>query len=230
MKSTSSPTFLVALLALLAGCWIATAHAATTPRDPFNGRQSYSGSAMKCLIANDFYAVHFTAIQPGIQKGEKTAFEKYCQQVPATGKLYLTIDMLDRDVRTTPIALRVVEESLTDDGKVTETKRTLSETPGKIYKNGSADIAVDVTTAGHYALIVTVGDQVITEDDRLRIPFSVGLPAPTSYTSMTGKLTGALAFLFYAVVGVIGYRVYRVYRPKRDAIALDGRESEASAG
>ena len=199
----------------LAMTWIMTADAANAPRDPFNGRQAYSGSNMNCLIANDFYAVHFTALQTGMQKGEKTPFEKYCQEVPATGKTYLTVDLLDRDVRNTPISLRVIEEAIFDNGRAPETLATVAETPAKIYKNGSADIPVDITKPGHYALIVTVGDDAITEDDRLRVPFSVGLPAPTNYTNLYGKFSGGLAFLFYFVVGVIGYRVYRIYRPKQ---------------
>ncbi|NJD05741.1 MAG: hypothetical protein FIA97_04490 [Methylococcaceae bacterium] len=199
------------LLGLLCG----NAGAATNQRDPFNGRQTYSGSAMNCLIANDFYAVHFTALQEGRKAGEKTDFEKYCQEIPSTGRIYLSVDLLDRDVRSTPIALRVVEESVFEDGRPSETKSTLAETSPKIYKNGTADTQVAVSQPGHYALIVTVGDGPITEDDQLRIPFSVALPPATNYSKLAGKLTGGLALAFYLVMAAIGYRVYRIYRPKK---------------
>jgi hypothetical protein len=230
MNQNFTKTLVATVLCMVCSISAMAVNAATAPRDPLNGRQSYSGSNMSCLIANDFYAVHFTALQTGKQKGEKTPFEKYCQEIPATGKTYLTVDLLDRDVRTTPIALRVVEETLFDDGRVPEIKRTLSETVPKIYKNGSADIQVEIPQSGHYALIVTVGEDAITEDDRLRIPFSVGLPAPTNYSSLYGKLSGALAFLFYGVIGVIGYRVYRIYRPKQPGMIGDKAGAGANLG
>jgi hypothetical protein len=200
----------IAVLGLLCGDTLAASQ-----RDPFNGRQTYSGSAMSCLIANDFYAVHFTALQEGRKAGEKTDFAKYCQEIPATGRVYLSVDLLDRDVRSTPIALRVVEESVFDDGRTPEIKTTLNETSPKIYKNGTADTQVAISQPGHYALLVTIGDGPVTEDDQLRIPFSVALPPPTNYGKLAGKLTGGLAFTFYLVMAIIGYRVYRLYRPKK---------------
>jgi hypothetical protein len=181
---------------------------------------------MSCLIANDFYAVHFSAMQEGRKPGESSDFVKYCQEIPATGRIFLSVDLLDRDVRTTPISLRVVEEAISDEGRPPEVKAELAETPAKIYKNGTADTQVMIDRPGHYALIVTVGDGPLTEDDRLRIPFSVALPPPTSYGQLAGKLTGGLALAFYLVMGVIGYRVYRHYRPKKlaeDALGVGAK-------
>lgn len=212
MSQTSCFSAALSAALVLAG----TADAAA-PRDPFNGRQSYSGSSMTCLVANDFYAVHFSALQEGRQGDERTDFQKYCQEVPKIGKVFLTIDLLDRDTRTTPIALTVVEEEISMDGKPPEVKSTLSETPAKIYKNGTADTHVDITHPGHYALIATIGDGPIMEDDRLRVPFSVGLAPPPNYAKYVGKTTGAVVALFFGVMGVIGYRTWRNYRPKRDA-------------
>jgi hypothetical protein len=196
-------------------------------RNPLNGRQSYSGSTMSCLIANDFYAVHFTALQQGRQKGENTDFSKYCQEIPTLGKTFLTVDLLDRDVRTTPVALRVIEETISDDGRPPQEKSTLAEVPSRVYKSGSADTHVDITQPGHYALIVTVGEEgAITEDDRLRIPFSVALAAPTDVSKLYGRFASAISVLFFSVMGLIGFRTYRAYRPKKlrtEAEALEGR-------
>lgn len=201
------------LAILLAG----PALAANAPREPLNGRQSYSGSNMSCLIANDFYVVHFTALQPGMAKNESTPFVKYCQEVPTIGKTYLTIDLLDRDVRTTPISLRVVEEEFGVDGAPTREIATLAEVPGKIYKNGTADTHVDITKPGHYALIATIGEDGVTEDDRLRIPFSVGLPSPSKATDWMGKLTAFLTIAFFGTMGLIGFRTWRSYRRPKAA-------------
>jgi hypothetical protein len=219
MSETSR--FSAALAAVL--LWAGTADAAA-PRDPFNGRQSYSGSSMTCLVANDFYAVHFSALQEDRKAGERTDFEKYCQDVPKIGKVYLSIDLLDRDTRTTPIALTVVEEEISPDGKPPEVKSTLAETPAKIYKNGTADTHVDITHPGHYALIATIGDGPIMDDDRLRIPFSVGLPPPTHYSQYTGRITGGIVALFFVVMAAIGLRTWLSYRPKH------GQITDAKAG
>lgn len=201
--------------ALAAGLLLAGTADAAAPRAPLNGRQSYSGSNMTCLVANDFYAVHFSAIQEGRHEKELTDFEKYCQEVPKVGKVYLSIDLLDRDTRNTPIALSVVEEEISQDGRPPEVKSLLAETPARIYKTGTADLPVEISHPGHYALIATLGDGPIMEDDRLRIPFSVALPPPPHYGQHMGKLTGAVVALFFGVMGVIGYRTWRAYRPKR---------------
>lgn len=216
------------IYALLAAMVAAGGADAAQPRDPLNGRQSYSGSNMNCLIANDFYAVHFSALQEGRQAGERTDFVKYCQEVPAIGKVYLSIDLLDRDTRTTPIALAVVEEEIRQDGQAPEARSTLAETPARIYKNGTADTHVDITRPGHYALIATIGDGPIMDDDRLRIPFSVGLPPPSTVGQHLGAITGTFVALFFGAMGIIGYRTWRGYRPRRPA--LEPAPSQAKAG
>jgi hypothetical protein len=205
-----SPVFRAAFAALAVLASVSEAGAAQR-----SGRQAYSGANMGCLVGNDFYAVHFTAIQEGHQQGERTDFAKYCQEVPAVGKTYLSIDLLDRDVRKTPIALKVVEEEFSeDDGRPPKVLRTLNESPAKIYGNGVADIPADITQPGHYALIATIGEQAVSEDDRLRIPFTVAIEgaAPVNWL---GKITGAIALMFFGVMAFIGFRTYRAYRPKR---------------
>jgi len=204
-----------------------SAFAANTPREPFNGRQSYSGSNMSCLIANDFYAVHFMAMQEGRQSGESTQFVKYCQQIPATGKTYLSLDLLDRDVRNTPIALRVVEEEVTADGRLPREKSTLAEVPAKIYRSRTADTHVEITQPGHYALIATIDAEAISEDNHLRIPFSVGLPPPPDYGRLFGRFTAFLVIAFFAVMGVIGYRTHLAYLPKRARVDVNEAEPES---
>jgi hypothetical protein len=199
--------FLAAALAL---GWASDAAAAQR-----GARAAYSGSNMECLVGNDFYAVHFTAIQPGRQKDERTDFAKYCQEVPTVGKTYLSIDLLDRDVRKTPVALKVVEEEFNeDDGRPAKELRTVTELPAKIYNNGVADIAADITQPGHYALIATIGEGALSEDDHLRIPFTVGLEGAAK-VNWLGRFTGFLVTAFFGTFAVIAYRTYRAYRPKR---------------
>ncbi len=186
---------------------------------------------MDCLVGNDFYAVHFTAIQEGRQAGEKSDFTKYCQEVPTVGKTYLSVDLLDRDVRKTPIALKVVEEEFSEDGgRPPKEIRTLNESPAKIYSNGVADIPANITQPGHYALIATVGGEAISEDDRLRIPFTVGLEG-VAKVDWLGRITGFIVLAFFGTMAVIGYRTYRAYRPKSKAAeGIQAVEAKVEAG
>lgn len=183
-----------------------------------NGRAAYSGSSMDCLVGNDFYAVHFTALQEGAQKGENTPFVKYCQEVPAVGKTYLSIDLLDRDTRKTPIALKVVEEEFNeDDGRPPKEIRTVAEVPAKLYGNGVADIPANITQPGHYALVATIGEEALSEDDHLRIPFTVGIQGAAK-VNWLGRFTGFVVLAFFGTLTVIGFRTYRAYRPKQKEV------------
>jgi len=210
---------------------LAMAHMPEAAAAARNGKDGYSGSNMGCLVGNDFYAVHFTAIQEGVQKGETTAFAKYCQEVPAVGKTYLSIDLLDRDVRKIPIALKVVEEEFNeDDGRPPKVIRTLNEAPAKIYGNGVADIPASITQPGHYALIATVGGEAVSEDDRLRIPFTVAIEGGAA-VNWLGRITGAIVLMFFGVMLFIGIRTYRAYRPKREpGLEIPAAQAKAEAG
>jgi hypothetical protein len=213
-KQQQRSAFWTAFMALLA---LAIGQGAQATGEARNARQAYSSSNMACLVGNDFYAVNFTAIQEGRQKGERTDFTKYCQDIPDIGKTYLSIDLLDRDVRKTPISLRVVKEEFSEEGgRPPQELGTLAETAAKIYPNGTADIAADIKQPGHYALIATIGNEAISEDDRLRIPFTVAVEGAAKVNWM-GRITGFIVLTFFGVMGFIGLRTYRAYRPKRRA-------------
>lgn len=194
--------------ALLLGASLTAGQAfgAGAPRDTGNGRQMYQGASMNCLVANDFYAVHFTAMQEGRYENERHEFTKYCQEIPGTGKTYLSIDLLDRDVRNTPVALRVIEEDLGEGGQLPKEKNTLAEVPAKIYKNGTVETYANITQPGHYALIAVIGDESLTEDDRLRIPFSVGVPSPAQPNRWPGALAALTGALVLATLCYVAYR------------------------
>lgn len=174
-----------------------------------DGRTNYSGASMKCLIANDFYAVHFTAMQVGRQSGEISDYMKYCQEVPITGLTFLTLDMLDRDARKLPVAIKVVQEELDANGKP-QNQKVLVEVPAQVYKSGTADTKFEFTQPGHYAVIAEFGepDGMVTEDDRLRIPFTVAIGGV--------KSVSWLKYLFWicitGVVGAVGYFGWTFYK------------------
>ncbi len=135
---------------------------------------------LDCIIANDFYAVHFSAyIQP--VKGEqnpdiKSAFVPYCQKIPHPGKMFFTADLFDRDVRTTPIRIRLAEVEKTGNKAPDDYReiRTIAEIPEKLYPKGAVEAQADIDKNGEYLLTLLIGDAV-AEDDKFRIPLEVGV-------------------------------------------------------
>ncbi|QWF70729.1 hypothetical protein KEF85_15620 [Methylomonas paludis] len=135
---------------------------------------------LDCIIANDFYAVHFSAyVQPvpGEHNADpKAAFVPYCQKIPRPGKMFFTADLIDRDIRATPIGIKVIEVEKTglkapDDYKEI---RTVSEIPAKLYPRGAVEAQAEIDKKGDYLLYLLIGD-AIEEDDKFRIPLEVGV-------------------------------------------------------
>lgn len=163
---------------------------------------------LDCIIANDFYAVHFSSyIQP--VKGEpiadpKAAFVPYCQQIPRPGKMFFTADLIDRDIRTTPIGIRLVEVEKTGKPAPDDTKeiRTVAEIPSKLYPRGAVEAQAEIDKNGDYVLYLLIND-AIEEDDKFKIALEVGvdpnaLPLQTILlASAGGLLLLILVFLLY---------------------------------
>ncbi len=161
-------------------------------------------NSVGCLITNDFYAVHFsvyvkTAVAPKDVSDRAALLKPYCQELPTTGKAFFSADLIDRDIRKTPIGIRVVELELTgsDDTKPESFKevRTISEVPAKMYTKGVVEAQADIAKNGYYALFLLIGgEEAISDEDKLRIAFHVGgdpdaLPKKTLMLIIGGAVT-----------------------------------------
>lgn len=135
---------------------------------------------LDCIIANDFYAVHFSAyIQPSKDNktaDPKAAFVPYCQKIPRPGKMFFTADLIDRDIRTTPIGIRLVEVEKTGQKAPDDIReiRTVAEIPSKLYPRGAVEAQADIDKNGDYVLYLLIGDAV-EEDDKFRVALEVGV-------------------------------------------------------
>jgi hypothetical protein len=137
-----------------------------------------------CLITNDFYAVHFsvyvkTTTVPKDASDREALLKPYCQELPVTGKAFFAADLIDRDIRQTPIGIRVVELELTgsDDSKPENFKevRTITEVPARLYTKGVVEAQADIAKNGYYALFLLIGgEEAVSDEDKLRIAFHVG--------------------------------------------------------
>ncbi len=149
---------------------------------------------LDCIIANDFYAVHFSAyIQPN--KGEqnpdpKAAFVPYCQKIPRAGKMFFTADLIDRDIRATPIGIRLVEVEKTGNKAPDDFReiRTITEIPAKLYPRGAVEAQAEIDKNGDYLLYFLIGEAV-EEDDKFKVPLEVGVD-PNAMPLQTIALAG----------------------------------------
>jgi hypothetical protein len=145
-------------------------------------------NSVGCLIANDFYAVHFSAYlkptNPSKEKDRQALLTPYCQDLPDIGKAFFAADLIDRDIRQTPIHIRIAEIEKT--GKNSETfkeLRLLKEIEPKVYEKGVIEAQADLDKKGDYAITLFIGDDAISEEDKLKILLHVGdMPLKLSKT------------------------------------------------
>lgn len=159
---------------------------------------------LDCIIANDFYAVHFSAyIQPEQIEAtkDKAAFVPFCQQIPRAGKMFFTADLIDRDIRATPIGIRLVEVEKTGRPAPDDVReiRTIVEIPSKLYPRGAVEAQATIDKNGDYVLYLLI-DEAIEEDDRFRIPLEVGVEPGGAVLPVAAAI--ALGVL---LIGVLGF-------------------------
>lgn len=191
MKVSSYPAMLAVLSALLMplSAWA----------------QAQSPETMECVVANDFYMIHFSAFQKpsaeDIRNKNLSNYGPHCQDLPAAGMTAMTVDLFDRDARTMPISIRLIqEEAPTEQGPGAE-MRLVMEEPARIYDKGILEVKANLDQVGHYALILTVGEEFVTEDDRVRIPIRVGLESDSDASVPRLAITyGGSIFLIVLIV------------------------------
>jgi len=198
------------ILILIFWSFLALPQAWPQSRSSQDGQVDDKLSRLSCLVTTDFYMVHFTAFQPKTGETDpKQMFRPYCQDLPDAGKAYLTLDLVDRDVRKMPVGLKLVEEAEGAEQAQLEPQRTLMEVPPKVYKHGVVETQADFDKPGNYALLVTVGEAA-AEEDTIRIPLRVGLgtvPAERSEGGSRGLLVVALGSV--VLLSFFGWRFFK---------------------
>jgi hypothetical protein len=156
-------------------------------------------NSVGCLIANDFYAVHFSAyLKPTKGDDRQALLTPYCQELPNEGEAFFAADLIDRDIRQTLIGIRVVEIEKTGD-KPTDFKeiRELNKVEPKIYSKGVVEAQATLDKKGDYALILSIGgEEVISEEDKLKITFHVGKSSFSWFSEQQKSITDKFEKLF----------------------------------
>ncbi len=182
-------------------------------------------NSVGCLIANDFYAVHFSAylkptqnIQEMKESEREALLQPYCQEIPKPGKLFFSADLIDRDVRQTPVGVKIVELEKTgsDPTKIESYKevKTIAEVAAQAYPRGVVEAQADLTKNGDYAMILIIGgEEALAEDDKLKVLFHVGSNPLALSPQMLIYLGAGLIILL--VVGGIGYVMVKKRKAKQ---------------
>ncbi|MGH8573759.1 MAG: hypothetical protein ACREX8_14475 [Gammaproteobacteria bacterium] len=166
-------------------------------------QQQEDRGPITCVVSHDGYDVHFTAYAR-VSSGDGTPGEDkppapFCQDLPATGPTHLTLDLMNREARTQPIAVRVVREGGDDpdDPQASVPKSPLLEVPSKIYPTGVVEADVGLDEPGEYAVLVDFDNR-----GQVRIPLRVAQSG--GLRTMIGPLIGVL--LAALVAAWLAYR------------------------
>lgn len=198
-----------------------------------------------CKLQRGHYALHFTAYQQKYGAEEvvklheagsvrvKQEFQTYCEGVPNTGKLSITFDLLNEEMRGLPLSVRIIEAG--------EHGHDVLSLPSAVYRDGTVRIETEVDHAGRYEAIVTldkVGPGIAHQphsaneiaeldlvshshgndpteaelhavDPTFRFPFTVGMKMekglPSSFSSRGVQAAGMLLGISALVVGARYY-------------------------
>ena len=137
--------------------------------------------------------------------GEAEPPVQFCQDLPATGPTHLTLDLMNREARTRPVALRVVREGDDDDPQASVPKSPLLDVPSKLYPTGVVEADVGLDEPGEYAVLVDFDKGAGHGQGQVRIPLRVAQTGwlPTIIGPLIGVLLAALvaAWLAYRRFG-----------------------------
>lgn len=161
----------------------------------FAQRQS---GGVECSTTQGDFRVHFTAYQApkGLQGG--TYLERYCEQIPLPGEIFITLDIYKTYgadiVRDKPVAVRVLEGA-----PGAEANRTLLELPAKVYRSGIIELHPKLPAPGDYHLVVAIGENP-SEENTITIPVRVGVKS--GFLSMDST-TRNMLLLMLVVLGIL---------------------------
>jgi hypothetical protein len=130
--------------------------------------------ASDCLQVSDFYSVHLTtyfladsAESAGGPTDDMTKYDEYCDRVPGTGKIILSVTLMEKEARGESIALSFYQY---DAGGAL---KLLNELPSKRYPSGFATLEATVAHKGKYLLRLGFG-AAKSKEDMIEAPILVG--------------------------------------------------------
>lgn len=165
---------------------------------------NYRLSDSECMKGIGSYVVNFTAYNPNVvwerDRGEfkKGSYRKLCQEIPAIGKTYISMDLND-ELLEKSVQIRVIN---------TSNKEVLFEGPAQSFPDGTVNAEVDFPLAGRYKAILDIAEGSDGEIKSIRIPLTVG---PTEDSFILDVVVPLL------LIGGLGFWMYRRDQKKKAA-------------
>jgi hypothetical protein len=128
----------------------------------------------ECLGVSDFYSVHLTTYfladsseSAGGPTDDMSKYDEYCDRVPGTGKVILSITLMEKEARNDPVALSFFRYD--SRGALEE----INALPSKPRPSGFATLDAMVSHRGKYLLKVAFGEAK-NKEDTIEMPITVG--------------------------------------------------------
>ncbi len=143
-----------------------------------------------CKLTAGPYYMHFTGYQPDI-----SGSQEFCEDIPKTGQIIVTMDMVDEVLRTMPVGVRIIRD--TGDESQIDAVTVLYQEP-KLYPNGSVTFEHNFDQPGKFVGLVSVGEK---GEYLSRFPFSVGIAGPNYMMYFGIAMVLALGYSLYLYSG-----------------------------
>jgi len=197
-----------------------TMTACTNPGYNDNPSQQIANARVGCLASTNFFSVYYSLhVQPSSEIPDaiitKDLFHTYCNDMPAPGKVFLTIDLVGSELRKVPIGIRIVEQDSGDALRQTENadSRTLLEVLPKTYSKGVIESQFELNKNGNYAIyLIRGGEDAASEEDKLIIPVNVGVYSSTTLL-MSRIIKISWITLGLALIGFAAFKYVRRRKP-----------------
>jgi hypothetical protein len=128
----------------------------------------------ECLGVTDFYSVHLTTYfladsetSAGGATDDLKKYDEYCDRVPGTGKVILSVTLMEKDVRGEPVALSFYQ--VDPQGAL----KQISAIPPSPHQAGFVTLDGNIPHKGKYLLKVAFGEAK-NKEDTIEIPIFAG--------------------------------------------------------
>ena len=163
-------------------------------------KESISGGA--CVVETGAFPVGFNAYV--VPDGDHPSYPPFCSPVPA-GALNLVIDILAREVRDIPLAVRLMK---VEGGE----EREVLSVPATEYTSGNIPLAVNLEPLAKYKVLLIGNDASGKAENLVSIPLEVRKAGDYVHTGNGGTGWGFLV-LVVGLAGLVGGFIH-FWRPK----------------
>jgi hypothetical protein len=123
-----------------------------------------------CVLHVGPYKMYFNGYQPDAYYDQQ-----FCQEIPGTGNTVLVFDYVERELRSMPVEVRIIQDT---GSEANLESITVVHLPAKVYPTGSIDVKYNFDKPGKFVGLVSIGDK---QEHLSRLRFSIGETGAVSH-------------------------------------------------